>query len=312
MRHCRFVGIWVSWCLVACSGNLFAVGATFTVTNTGDSGTGSLRQAILDSNASPGDNTIHFAIPGTGPFTIFLASALPAITNPVLLQGYSQSGASPNTNPPGQGFNAVLEIQISGTDTFACLDVEAGNGETLAMEIRGLVVNHCDPAITVGALGQNAVISGNFVGTDPTGTLSENPNGDGIHISGVSGVVLAGNLVSGNGQTENPGGRVLGSEINIFESGALLVGNFVGTDPSGTIAVPGGDGIDFANTNGVTIGGADADDRNVIVSFEGAVSLSGTDTGLKIIGNFFGTDVSGTKTLGRPFMDVSVNSPALI
>ena len=36
--------------------------AIFTVTNTNDSGPGSLRQAILDANASAGADTITFAI----------------------------------------------------------------------------------------------------------------------------------------------------------------------------------------------------------------------------------------------------------
>lgn len=50
----------------------------FTVTNTGDSGAGSLRQAILNSDgATPGPNTIDFDISGTGVQTISLLSACP-------------------------------------------------------------------------------------------------------------------------------------------------------------------------------------------------------------------------------------------
>src|SRR5262249_24621069 len=54
--------------------------STFTVTNRDDSGTGSLRQAILDSNAALGaTNTIDFDIPGGGVQTIAPLSPLPAI-----------------------------------------------------------------------------------------------------------------------------------------------------------------------------------------------------------------------------------------
>ena len=180
------------------------------------------------------------------------------------------------------------------------------------MEVRGLVINHCLPAITVGAGGQNAVISGNFVGTDPTGTLAENPNGRGFLISGVTAVGLVGNLISGNGNTSSSG-VVFSDAIAIGAmSGALFVGNLIGTDRTGTIAVPGGSGMDLANTSAVTIGGDAADERNVIVAPFGVSAPFGSDTGLQIVGNFFGTDVTGTKPLGHADTDIWVNSPALI
>ena len=56
------------------------VPATFTVVNNLDSGTGSLRQAIIDANTTAGNDTIDFAFAtGTSPYTITLASALPNI-----------------------------------------------------------------------------------------------------------------------------------------------------------------------------------------------------------------------------------------
>ena len=90
-------------------------GLTFTVTNIDDSGAGSLRQAILDANGSPGFDVIAFNIPGSGVHTIGLASGLPAITEWVTIDGYTQPGSSPNTNPTGQGLNTVLMIEIDGT-----------------------------------------------------------------------------------------------------------------------------------------------------------------------------------------------------
>ena len=47
-----------------------AIAATFTVTNINDSGGGSLRQAILNANANPGADSIHFNIPGGGVHSI--------------------------------------------------------------------------------------------------------------------------------------------------------------------------------------------------------------------------------------------------
>src|SRR5688572_30184790 len=65
------------------------VAMTYTVTTAADNGDnimptpGSLRQAILDANANPGTDTILFSIPGAGPHTIALLSALPDITEAV-------------------------------------------------------------------------------------------------------------------------------------------------------------------------------------------------------------------------------------
>src|SRR5262245_53416398 len=68
----------------------------FTVSNTNDSGSGSLRQAILDANNNAGADTIRFAIPGAGVHTITPTSELPTITGPVTIDGYTQQGSSPN------------------------------------------------------------------------------------------------------------------------------------------------------------------------------------------------------------------------
>ena len=55
--------------------------SSFVVTNTNDAGPGSLRQAILDANASPGTDVIGFNIPGAGPHTIQpITSTLPTST----------------------------------------------------------------------------------------------------------------------------------------------------------------------------------------------------------------------------------------
>lgn len=69
--------------------------STFTVSNIADSGAGSLRQAIIGSNAALGEtNIIKFAITGTGVETIDLDSPLPAITHSVTIDGASRPGSA--------------------------------------------------------------------------------------------------------------------------------------------------------------------------------------------------------------------------
>ena len=96
--------------------------ATFTVTNTNDFGAGSLRRAINDANTTAGSDFIVFDIPGPGPHTIspLAASPLPAITEAVDIDGYTQPGAAANTNPltscdAALGTDAVILIVIDGS-----------------------------------------------------------------------------------------------------------------------------------------------------------------------------------------------------
>src|SRR5437588_2023962 len=114
-------------CLFALLGAQSARGASFVVTNTADSGAGSLRQAILDANASPGPDTISFAIPGAGTHTIALLSALPFVSDPAVIDATTQPG-----------FAGMPLIELDGSSAGANangLDVLADNA------IRGLVIN---------------------------------------------------------------------------------------------------------------------------------------------------------------------------
>ena len=101
--------------------------STFVVTNTNDSGAGSLRQAILDTNAHAGADTITFAIPGAGVRTI-TPTALPTITDPVTIDATTQPG-----------FAGTPVIELAGTAAGANasgLVITAGNST-----IRGLIIN---------------------------------------------------------------------------------------------------------------------------------------------------------------------------
>src|SRR5438105_10166596 len=105
--------------LVAGSGSAGASTTVFFVTNTADTGTGSLRAAIDAANANPGTDSIKFGIPGSGVQTIAVTSAaLPAITDPAVVDGRTQPG-----------YAGVPLIQLdngTGNSTISGLDVVAG------------------------------------------------------------------------------------------------------------------------------------------------------------------------------------------
>jgi hypothetical protein len=283
-----------------------ATGSTLTVTNTNDSGAGSLRQAILDANAAGGADTIAFNIVGSGVQTIAPASALPKITDGVTIDGYTQPGASPNTNAPDQGTNAVLLIEIDGTNTgtgseAAVLFFAPGSGGSA---VRGLVINRGKWAgIRISGVA-GMTIDGNFIGTDPTGTVPHGNTDFGIQANnGPSSITIGGttpaarNLISGNGMQ----GINFGSGGN-GGTGHLIQGNLIGTDATGGNAIPGvqvGVEIDSSASANITIGGSSAASRNVI-SGNGSYGVRlNNGSALVVTGNFIGTDVTGTAPLGN-------------
>src|ERR1044072_7613137 len=142
---------------------------TFTVTNAKDTVAGSLRQAILDANTTPGPDTITFNISGAGLHTITPATPLPPITDPVLIDGYTQPGASANTVMVG-GSNAVLLIELNGMNAGAQADGLLINGNTTT--VRGLVINRfAGNGILLNA-GAEGTVAGCYIGTNDTGTAA--------------------------------------------------------------------------------------------------------------------------------------------
>ena len=143
--------------------------ATFTVTTAADSGAGSLRQAITDANNTPnsgGADMIAFNIPGGGVHTIAPLTALPAITEDVIVDGYTQPGAAANTNAVNRGDNAKLMIELSGEqipETTPPTFVDALNVQA-TVRIKGLVIdNWTGDGINLTNLSGVSTVAGCFI-----------------------------------------------------------------------------------------------------------------------------------------------------
>jgi titin len=283
-----------------------AVPATFTVLNTNDSGAGSLRQAILDANANPGMDTIAFNIPGGGVQTIQPLSALPNITDPVLIDGFTQPGSSPNTLATGD--NAVFGIELDGGLAGANT-----NGLWIASgqcTVRGLVVNRFGGSGVVLGVGDGNTVAGNFLGTDTTGTAAR-PNRNGLVVYSANNTIggtsaAARNVVSGNWQ----------NGVTVSDTGAsgnVIQGNYIGTDATGLSALgnsngaalgDGGIGVYLlAGAHGNTIGGTATTARNVISSNAADdIRLTGAGTDHNLIqGNIIGLGVDGARDFGQNY-----------
>ncbi|MBV9467786.1 MAG: hypothetical protein JOZ57_00915, partial [Abitibacteriaceae bacterium] len=289
---------------------------SLTVTNTGDSGAGSLRDAITTANSTPG-TVITFNIPNTdsgcnaatGVCTITPASPLPGITAAnTTIDGYTQSGASANTLSVGD--NANLKIQITGTNAGDTGLLLRGGNDV----VRGLIINGFQPASNgtsggaIDLMSNNNAVTGCWLGTDTTGTavannyrgvwINTNPGQNIYHSDNnvVGGTTPAArNIISGNANT--------GVQIIFGPTGNLVQGNYIGTDKNGAAALSNGEGvvIDVANNN--TIGGAAAGTGNVIsgntngvrVDTGGGNESSGRNN--TIAGNLIGLNAAGAAAI---------------
>jgi hypothetical protein len=277
---------------------------TFIVTNTNNSGPGSLRQALLDANLSDSapPDTIEFDIPAadvsaSGTFTISPLSALPVITHPTIIDGYTQPGSSSNTLALGD--DAKILIQLDGLSSFFSdgLVIAAG-GST----VQGLAITDFNNGIHLTGGGDD-LITGNFIGTDPSGTAAFEGNNNGVEIDNSANNTVGGtspaarNVISGN---------IFGFGIQIFNgsTGNLVQGNYIGTDATGLHALGNFFGIFLEDAPFTTIGGTAAGAGNVIsasslfgINSQGGFT-GGPDNSV-IQGNFIGTDATGEAALGN-------------
>ena len=206
-----------------------AQAANYVVSNTNDSGPGSLRQAILDANANAGADTITFSVSGA----IVLGSTLPTISDAA---GLTIDGAGQTITISGNDAVLVMVVNNGAALTLKNLTIANGWGE-----FGGGIDN--GGALTV----ENSTFSGNRAGNGGGGiinsgvldvtdsTFSDNSAayyGGGIYSQGALNVTNS--TFAGNNVSESGGG--------IYNDGALNVTNSIF---SGNNALSGGGIINF-------------------------------------------------------------------
>lgn len=276
------------------------INAGNVVTNTLDSGNGSLRSAIAFCNQM-GVKNIHFNISkvdsgfANGYFTINITSNLPAITvDGLLFDGASQTKFTGDTNPNGP------EIYIKGAGT-AGLEGIAFNA--VGDQIGDVAVGGF-PSRGIYFLQGGGLVQRCYVGVAPDGTTAS-PNGTGISIyqapnTSVGGTRANGNLVSGNVYT--------GIYIDM-SPGCSVLGNYIGTDRTGDVALPNtGYGVEILNDcTGTRVGSANTGEGNVISgNSKDGISLFG-GKGVTIKGNKVGPNKAGTASMGNGAAGISAD-----
>jgi hypothetical protein len=275
-----------------------ALAADFVVTNTNSSGSGSLAQAITAANVLPGRDNIVFTIPGAGVHVIDASTALPEITDPVIIDGYTQPGAQPNTQAVGDNAVILIELNGQGSDTEG-LRISAGGSI-----VRGLSLTGFDRSdIDLLGPGTGNAIEGNFIGLHPDGTTGL-ADTRGITVATTANMIggttaAARNVISGVSNPSNV-------SIHISASQNTVSGNYIGTDASGMLPRPHNVGLFvFPGITDVVIGGATPGAGNVISGTFAAVQVLGRT---QIMGNYIGIASDGTTPLNTNGIGVYVSS----
>ncbi len=287
-----------------------AAAATYTVDTSSDDSLSactpapqdcSLRGAIAAANASAGESDlIQFDLPpedagfqpDSGHWRIASATALPLITSPLSIDGFTQVGAMPSAHAPFQPIAHQLRVELRGTgpDGSACLQGAA------ALTVRGLVLNHCREAIFLFEPGPHG-IEGNYLGTDVSGEQAV-PNRAGVSVAGE--VRIGGDQP---GQSNLFAANRSGALVQFRAVSRLVVqGNVFGSDAT-LDAIPGRQDYGLSLSNDFAealVGGSAAAEGNLflghgfnaIYAFGPSASQAGPPL-LRIVGNVFGVGAGG-------------------
>jgi predicted outer membrane repeat protein len=248
--------------------------ASYTVTNTNDSGAGSLRAAIQSANASAGLDVINFNLAGC-PCSIKLASSL-VVTGPLSIVGPGAATLSLD----GQGTVRVLNISnvpvsISGM-TILGGNAGAGNGGGI-FSGGALTLTQVSLAGNAALSGGGAYVTARLQADNLTVDSNQATNGSGGGIYAASNVLMTNSVIQNNTVITNG-----------YGGGLLVVGVFTATDTNfvGNAVTNGYDGGGLYASGGLKLTGGQFTRNRVtrqkgygggggVISF-GRISITGT------------------------------------
>ncbi len=269
-------------CMLVFNTNVYC--AVYTVINTNDSGSGSLREAITLANNSIGADQIVFNIPDTDPnydagkgvWNITLLTTLPMITTgSIIIDATTQQLNQGNKNP--NGYEIIIK---NGTNIdYPFLLVSSNN------VIKGFIIQGFNYGIMIyNSTANNNLITQNFIGTNHNATAAS-PNLYGISIgNNASNNIVSNNVISGNTMA----GIAITDALN-----TIIKNNRIGTDSLATFAIPNNYGIALQNAANNKIG-LNIYEANIISgNISAGIVIDGTSSyGNEIRGNKIGTDAT--------------------
>lgn len=250
------------FCLVTFSFTVFA--ASYTVTNTNNSGAGSLRQAIIDANSSAGDDSISFAIPANDPnCTAEGVCTITLISGQLAVNSTSTAGRLMIINSTG-----ASNLKISGNNASRIFFVNTGGD----LALNGITIMNGFALDTGGIYNLGAIT---LINTTVTGNFATNIGGESFRGSGggiynrgtaqvISSTVSRNTSVNNGGGIYNGGGAAILTITNstISDNKALGVGGGIG-NISGTVTL----------TNSTVSGNTASHSGGIDISLNGTAAL---------------------------------------
>ncbi|MFO1361260.1 MAG: DUF4347 domain-containing protein [Burkholderiales bacterium] len=265
---------------------------------------GSLRQFIVNANALAGVQTsaFHIGAPGNAYSIAVTGSALPAITDAVILDAWTQGGGA-YSGPP------LIDLDGGAAGAGANGLTITGGGTT----VRGFAIHDFAGHGVAIAGGGGNTIANNRIGTDATGMFDRGNGQSGVFVDNSAGNVIGGatpaqgNVISGNaldGVTlSGPG-----------STGNLVAGNLVGLNAAGTAAIANGAaGVDIeAGAWNNTVGAISATVSNVISGNQAnGIEIDGAGTtGNVVIDNYVGLSAAGDSAIGNALSGIAITGAA--
>ncbi len=182
--------------------------------------------------------------------------------------GTNAAGTAALPNGIGISMHTNISGSTIGGGTAAARNVISGNTGS-GVGVSGFLG---DPSTTGNS------VTGNYIGTDVTGSAPLGNGGDGIYIGGYANTIGGGNPGEGNLIAAN---LLNGIEL-IGGNNTVIQGNRIGTDASGTLALGNlGYGLYLAGSH-VVVGGISAGEGNVIVhNGKGVLVINGTQNAIR-------------------------------
>ena len=266
------------------------------VTNNNDSGAGSLRQAILNSNATSGTatNTIDFNVGTKNDIEPTLI--LPAITHPVVIDGTSDPISANNGDEPYVVLDGDYATRLYENDNQPISEINGLTIEVSGCTVRGLVIiGWGNDGIGIGSKANDEIIQDNQFGVAGgiIGSERTTPNAVAIQVGNSTGDVIGG----ATPEDTNLIGDSTTAAIELGGTGTNVFNNDIGTSlgynvyENGTLT-----DLTFPNATGIVVSGSDnLINANVISGNHGfAVIATGkASVGNLILNNNIGLDTKG-------------------